>query len=692
MGRAFLPALALAAAVALAVFFVLRFVDSERQRDLYAWQQRMDIVAESRLAALDNWLERQFGAVRALAQNTSLELYLTELANLKGTGELTGEEPEFGYLRNLLAATAEAQGFADRSGGEEIPANVTRLALAGLALFDRDGKPVVATRTMPVDDAGLLGALHDSAPGERRLIDLARGADGEPRIGFLVPVYALQSDETAASQIGWVAGLKPVARELYPLLRQPGLNEASAEVLLVRASGGAVEYLSPRKDGAPPLSRKVALDTPELDAAFGLATPGGFALKRNYRGEEVLVAARPVAGTGWTLLYTVNAEEALADSDARAARLLTVLLLALALAAASLIAVWRHATSRRSAEAAARYRKLAERLEHQERLLRLVTDSQPTAILILDSAMRVSFANARAAEEAGVAQEDMTGKTLASLIGPAEARPLEALCREAIARGRSETAERRSEEPGKPLKVFQYRHIPLPRSAAQGDRVLLVKEDVTAAALEREKREHELEDLVGALVGVVDRRDPFAAHHSKRTAEVAQAIADEMGLDAEATKTVGAAARLMNLGKILVPEALLAAERRLTEEELARVRRSILTSADLLEGVNFEGPLAETLRQMLEHWDGSGIPRGLTGDAILPGARIVAVANAFVGLVSARAYRDGLDFNPAIDELLKEAGRKYDRGVVAALINHLDNKGGRRRWAHFRRQPEGTGA
>jgi len=211
-----------------------------------------------------------------------------------------------------------------------------------------------------------------------------------------------------------------------------------------------------------------------------------------------------------------------------------------------------------------------------------------------------------------------------------------------------------------------------------------VTEDITAAVTEREKRERIMRNLVNTLVTVVDARDPYAAHHSTRVADVAAAVADEMALDPVTVETVEIAGSLMNLGKILVPEELLTADRELTKEERSLIRNSILLSADLLENVAFEGPVGTTLRQMLENVDGSGAPAGLSGNGILNTARICAVANAFVGMVSRRAYREGMEMDKAIDTLMSEVGSRFDRGVVAALVSLLDNKGGRERWEHFR--------
>jgi HD-GYP domain-containing protein (c-di-GMP phosphodiesterase class II) len=211
--------------------------------------------------------------------------------------------------------------------------------------------------------------------------------------------------------------------------------------------------------------------------------------------------------------------------------------------------------------------------------------------------------------------------------------------------------------------------------------VLFVEHDVSEAVTERERRGRIMSQLVRTLVGVVDRRDPFSAGHSARVGMLARAIASEMGLDEQQIETAEIAGSLLNLGKIFVPAELLTRSGELTESERQQVRQGMQASAQLLEGIEFDGPVVETLRQSQAHWDGSGAPAGLAGEDILVTARVVAVANAFVGMVSRRAHREALGIDRSIQTLMGEVGRAFDRGVVAALVNYLDNRGGRAQWA-----------
>jgi HD-GYP domain-containing protein (c-di-GMP phosphodiesterase class II) len=223
-------------------------------------------------------------------------------------------------------------------------------------------------------------------------------------------------------------------------------------------------------------------------------------------------------------------------------------------------------------------------------------------------------------------------------------------------------------------------HIPLAADRDHPRSVLMVLEDVTEIVAERERRERTMRDLVGTLVSLVDRRDPFSANHSALVAELSAAIAQEMGQPEDVRRTVDIAGNLMNLGKILVPESILTKTGRLTEAEMNTVRESMVQTADLLGGVSFDLPVAETLRQLQERWDGQGYPDGRSGEDILVSARIVMVANTFVGMVSPRAFRGALPVEEAISQLQTDAGSRYDRRPIAALLNYLENRGGAERW------------
>lgn len=674
-----LTAAAIVALGVVAAVLVFRFADAERARELAQWQARLALVADTRAAAVDGWLARQFDELTGLAENESLQLYAVGLAEGARSPAAAAEAEAFaGYLRNLLAVVADRAGFVGRPLGPDAAANVKRVGVAGLALVDLGGSIVAATEGMPAIDGRLRTFLDTTARGERGLLDMHRGPAGTPTMGFAVPL-SVAAGNGSTRQIGWVLGVKEVARELFPLLRQPGATWQTAEALLVRRSGAGIEYLSPTRDGKGPLELTLAADPDRLAAAYAAANPGGFAQRRDYRAETALVTGRAVANAPWTLVYKIDAAEALGDSESRLTRLVAILLLAVAAACLALFAAWRHGASRRAAAVAGRYRDLAARYEAQSRLLRLVTDNQPSSIVIVGDDGRVRFANRTAADRVQMEPPDMVGKPLANVIGSAEAARYERFNATARQAGTVVTDEHRSGANGD-LRVALARHVPVPPGPDVPAGVLVVEQDITEAVRERERRGRTLARLVGTLVTLLDRRDPYSANHSERTATIARDVAADMGLDESMQDTVETAARLMNIGKILVPAGLLTRVGGLDEAEIKRVRDSIQAGADLLDGIEFDGPVVETLRQLYERWDGTGEPAGLKGEAILVSARIAAVANAFVAMTSPRAWRAGMDFDAAMDALSRDAGKAYDRRVVVSLCHLIENRGARETW------------
>jgi len=670
------------------VVLALNFIESERQRELNQWQARMSIIVDSRQNDVRQWVESQLGEMRGLAENQSLQLYMTLLHQEGVTAESPNAPPELGYLSNLLTVVADRTGFQADIGGPEVNANVSRTGSAGIALIDQEGRIVVSSPGMP-PISGALGAFVTGTPrGQVAVSDLFEGPGGKPAMAFLAPVFAIQGDSSAASQVATVIGVKEVGEELFPLLAQPGDTNQTAETMIVRQDGSTVLYLSPLRDGAGPLERKIAMSE-ELAAAWAIRTPNGFAIKTNYANVEVLAVSRAYPRTNWTILYTVATSEALAEATRRQNQLLWVFGGLIALVIAGGLALWYYGSSQRATQAAADFEKLATRFQGQRDFMHLVTDSQPNMIVIFDEGGHYRWFNKTALEFLRVPRRDLFDKHATAILGPSEGRRIAGWVKECLAKGEasSYTHELALGDQSKG-RIYQSGLIPLPARDDLPPGVLMVSQDITESVRERQRREAAMQQLVGTLVSVVDQRDPYSAHHSVRVGEVARAIADEMGLEPGLSETTAIAGSLMNLGKITVPPEILTKQGKLTDEEMRLVQDSVQVSARLVEGVDFEGPVAETIRQLGENWDGSGTPRSLKGEEILVTARIAAVSNAFVGLVSARAWRDGMPFDKAVDILLSDAGRKYDRGVVIALANRLDNRGGRQEWMHFGKRPE----
>jgi len=330
--------------------------------------------------------------------------------------------------------------------------------------------------------------------------------------------------------------------------------------------------------------------------------------------------------------------------------------------------------TRMSVSYQARLDQLQKRLNHQEDLLHSIMDCNPEAMTIFDRENHYWFVNHRAAQNLGTDAKDIIGKPPAKILNHERTRKLEARLTEVRSSNRPIEAIEQITDPSGRVRFIQVHYEMLAPVGELSGGIMVREEDLTTLIVERERRETMLRQVISALVAVVDRRDPYAAGHSGRVGQLARVIAEELTLDERQIEAAEIAGSLMNFGKVLVPRDILTKTSPLTPDELQRVRDSILTSADILSIIDFVAPVVPTLRQALERFDGSGSPHGFKGDDILITARIVAVANAFVALVSPRAHRPSLDFKEALENMMRDAGKAYDRKVVIALANYIENR------------------
>ena len=314
---------------------------------------------------------------------------------------------------------------------------------------------------------------------------------------------------------------------------------------------------------------------------------------------------------------------------------------------------------------------LTRRARYQEDLLRVITDNIPNSLFIADREGHFWFANAEAGKQVKADHLELVGKSIDRVFFPRQANLLNDRIKRANKSGAPVITVDRHDDATGPHYMQTY-HIPLPEMADLRNMVMVTQKDITDVIVERERQDQTFRQLIDTLVAVVDRRDPYAAGHSLRVGMIAEALAQEMGLDDQNVEACRIAGSLMNLGKVLVPRSILIKTTTLNADELRLVRKSILTSADILSLISFQVPVIPTLRQVLERMDGTGVPDGRKGDNILITARIVVLANAFVALVAPRAHRQGLSIENAMISLRADAGPIYDPKVVEVLATYLE--------------------
>jgi HD-GYP domain-containing protein (c-di-GMP phosphodiesterase class II) len=151
-------------------------------------------------------------------------------------------------------------------------------------------------------------------------------------------------------------------------------------------------------------------------------------------------------------------------------------------------------------------------------------------------------------------------------------------------------------------------------------------------------------------------------------AELAAAVAQEMGLSEDDVYGLRMASVIHDLGKITVPAGILAKPGKLSELEYELIKNHVRAGYDILKGIEFPWPLAEIILQHHERLDGSGYPQGLSNGQIMLQARILAVADVFETIASHRPYRPSLGLPRAIEELEKNKSIQFDPQVVDAFL------------------------
>jgi putative nucleotidyltransferase with HDIG domain/PAS domain S-box-containing protein len=326
----------------------------------------------------------------------------------------------------------------------------------------------------------------------------------------------------------------------------------------------------------------------------------------------------------------------------------------------------------------ARQRRRAETaLRESEQRFIAFADQMPGRLWIRDSRLRYLYANPELAATVGCPEEDLLGKAPEDIWDAATAADARRLCERALAGERLDLIE--CWPPGRPdARVYRSRVFVISRGE---DEPLLggLMFDVTAEyTAERELERHAerlRETLDGAVLAVshiVEARDPYTAGHQRRVAELATAIAERMGLAEVVREGLRLASLVHDLGKIAVPAEILAKPTRLTETEFTLIQEHAAAGHAILSDIAFEQPLAEIVLQHHERLDGSGYPRGLSGDEVRPEARILAVADVYEAMVSHRPYRPGIAPEQAAAELRAGAGVRYDAQVVEVCLTLID--------------------
>ena len=301
-------------------------------------------------------------------------------------------------------------------------------------------------------------------------------------------------------------------------------------------------------------------------------------------------------------------------------------------------------------------------------LLQGIEASAPVGFKLVDHEFRIIRINERLAAVNHLPVEAHLGRTVAEVV-PGLWSQLEDVYRRALHGEVVSNLELSTADSEAPEGVRHWLASYYP--VRVGDAIVGVGNvvvDITERKVAERALARNLDALVETIATTVECRDPYTAGHQRRVAEIAVAIASEMGVDPHTIEGVRTAASIHDLGKISVPAEILSKPGRLSATEFELIKEHPVVGYNIVAHIDFPWPVAEMIRQHHERMDGSGYPDGLRGPDILLGSRIIAVADVIEAMVSHRPYRPGRSLEAAIGLLLEGRGTLLDADVVDACV------------------------
>lgn len=483
--------------------------------------------------------------------------------------------------------------------------------------------------------------------------------NGLPVSNLFIPVYPahILSESTPPESI--LALVVPLQDTLQSFLTASrNLDHKTSVRLMQKTQGGTIEQIDVVSGGP--------IFIMPSEASFGDATAIAFARRQGPDGGSVYSSAVFLPAVGWWIAVETDAQ-ALAEPIQRYRDMLTfVLIVGGLLTAFFIISVVlffsRHRHHKEEKNLILELAALRQTLVTADR----VNKALPTPICMVRAETgTIAYANEPFAAMCGKPLSIMPGLALSEVFNPEVANALEHGAQVlAITQGKphSQVVELRR---GSTSRLYEITTLRCPSEDSASDDIQFMFREVTEERTRREQDISRRERIIAALVRAVESR-PSVCGHTALLRSLCLEMGESLLLGDAECATLEAAALLSQTGKIFVPRDLLLKKDTLTPEELREAHCYFEQACGMIEDIDFDLPVVETLRQMQEVLDGSGYPQGLKGDEITKPGRVLAVANAFSSMVKNSSYRDAKTVGQALNEL-RQHPERYDATVVRAL-------------------------
>ena len=179
--------------------------------------------------------------------------------------------------------------------------------------------------------------------------------------------------------------------------------------------------------------------------------------------------------------------------------------------------------------------------------------------------------------------------------------------------------------------------------------------------------------FVEVFLMALGARDAYTKEHSNRLSFLAREISRELKLPPVEIKKIVLAAKLHDIGKIGISDAILLKPSKLTDEEFDKIKKHPVIGFDMLKNLSIFSHISDYILYHHEKFDGSGYPEKISGEDIPFGARIISVIDTIDAILTKRSYKEPKPIEYAVQELKKNAGTQFDPMIVKFAIKVIDD-------------------
>lgn len=641
------------AVIALAAVLVPKLtIDAKRNQLTEQVSERLSITAEGQAEVIATWLQGSLRLAEPVVESELIRLFAAEMDLAGGDmSRMVAPQTDEGGLGVPLV---EQLPFIERVISD-FAVNADFLAAY---LVGRSGDALVSSSASVSFNSEQSALAGESFRRGQSVFGPARSISAGLVMDLAIPVFAAQVEPGQAPPVAVLVLVTPLASGLSEILAVDPLASPGARRALIQLDGDSLSRIAP---GAPDPVKAVSLEG--FDLAAG-EVPFGKRASLTESG-TVYSAGAMVAGPTWWVVEELDvgiAEQPLATFATAAMVVAALVVIAVAIAFG---AFWWRLSSLHNETLARQYQSLASRIHAQKQLLDSINGAIAEQIGLKGTDGTYRYVNAAFASAVGRAPEAMIGLDDAAIFGRGTAKRL-ALSERRVVNGLETVTSNEQIYFDSALRHLQISKAPFVNHEGTLQGIVSVTRDVTELVEQQRKKERAIEQMVGALVRAIELRDPYLAGHSRRVAEFAVAVGKELNCTEDELTGLELAANLSQIGKLAIPQELLTKPARLSEDEIRQMETHLEHAVRLLDGIDFDVPVVETIAQMHERLDGKGYPKGLAGDAISLTARILGTCDVFCARVEPRSYRAGLA-PAAVLDILQENSSRYDPKVIEAL-------------------------